>query len=40
MIVNPPFGFARAMQASLAILAPLLSSDAQFDIRWLAGGED
>ena len=40
MVVNPPFGFARAMQASLAILAPLLSSGAQFDIRWLAGGED
>jgi len=37
-VINPPFGFAAEMQASLAIIAPLLSPKAQFDIQWLAGG--
>jgi 23S rRNA (adenine2030-N6)-methyltransferase len=39
IVVNPPFGFAGEMQAALAILAPLLSPQANVDIRWLAGGE-
>jgi 23S rRNA (adenine2030-N6)-methyltransferase len=39
LVVNPPFGLAGEMQASLALAAPLLSSQAQLDIRWLAGGE-
>jgi 23S rRNA (adenine2030-N6)-methyltransferase len=39
LVVNPPFGLAGEMQAALAIVAPLLSPQAQFDIRWLAGGE-
>ncbi len=38
LVINPPFGFADEMQASLAIVAPLLSPKAQFDVRWLAGG--
>jgi 23S rRNA (adenine2030-N6)-methyltransferase len=40
LIVNPPFGFKDEMHAALAIIAPLLSHEARFDIRWLAGGED
>jgi 23S rRNA (adenine2030-N6)-methyltransferase len=39
IVVNPPFGFAGEMQAALAIVAPLLSPQAQVDIRWLLGGE-
>lgn len=39
IVVNPPFGLAKEMEASLAILVPLLSSEARSDVRWLAGGE-
>ena len=40
IVVNPPFGFADEMAAILALVAPLLSSGARTDIRWLVGGED
>ena len=39
IVVNPPFGFDDEMRASLALVAPRISSDAQSDIRWLAGNE-
>ena len=37
VVVNPPFGFAEEMRAGLAIVAPLLSSRAQSEVRWLVG---
>jgi len=37
IVVNPPFGFADEMRASLAMVAPLLSAKARADVRWLAG---
>jgi 23S rRNA (adenine2030-N6)-methyltransferase len=37
IIVNPPFGFAEEMTATLAIAAPLLSPAARSEVRWLAG---
>lgn len=37
IVVNPPFGFAEEMQASLAWVAPLLSVKARADLSWLAG---
>jgi len=39
IVVNPPFGFAGEMQAVLEIVAPVLSPQANVDIRWLTGGE-
>jgi 23S rRNA (adenine2030-N6)-methyltransferase len=39
IVVNPPFGFVDEMRASLALVAPRISTDAQSDIRWLAGNE-
>jgi 23S rRNA (adenine2030-N6)-methyltransferase len=37
IVINPPFGFAEEMQTCLAVAAPLLSSAARIEIRWLAG---
>ena len=38
IVVNPPFGLAEDMRACLAVVAPLISSDAHSEVRWLAGG--
>ena len=40
IVVNPPFGFADEMRASLAIVTPRISAAARSDIRWLVGHED
>lgn len=37
IVVNPPYGFADEMQASLAQVAPLLSPKAGAEVRWLVG---
>jgi 23S rRNA (adenine2030-N6)-methyltransferase len=37
IVVNPPYGFEQEMAASLARVAPLLSSSAGAELRWLAG---
>lgn len=39
IMVNPPFGFADEMADVMALVAPLLSSGARTDIRWLVGGK-
>ena len=38
IVVNPPFGLAEEMRASLVHVKPLLSPNACSDVRWLAGG--
>ena len=37
LVINPPYGFDAAMQASAALIAPRL--EAAIDTRWLAGEE-
>jgi 23S rRNA (adenine2030-N6)-methyltransferase len=37
IVINPPYGFAEEMQASLAQVAPLLSANARWEVRWLVG---
>lgn len=40
IIVNPPYGFAEEMTATLAVVAPLLSPAASSEVRWLSGEAD
>ena len=37
IVVNPPYGFAEEMRASLAKIAPLLSATARTEVRMLVG---
>ncbi len=39
IVVNPPYGLAGEMRAALTAVAPLLSDNARFEMRWLAGEE-
>ena len=41
LVINPPFGFAGAMESALNALAPLLAQGegAAARVEWLAGGE-
>jgi len=37
LVINPPYGFEAAMQAAVAVIAPLL--EANIHSEWLAGPE-